>query len=380
METALPQVATAEALRGLVGLARSPHLFLMVYLTTGVRRTTTEEVRLRLGHLLDNLGENLAGTEWERPFRQERQAVEGFVHALRLGGEGLVVVSSHQAGVWRALWLPTPVADRARFGPGVPVLPLLDILDEWEPVALAMVEKDRATLLLFHGGLVEEVHHFQAEVPGKHKAGGWSQARFQRHHLFHAELHLKEVAQVLEEVKERHPFRRLFTAGPPEAVALFREALSRPLREALVGELSFDRHTSEKEIRARVLESAREVERAEEVQLVSRLLELARRDYGAVAGLAPTLWALNRHQLSLLVLSGEGEGQGRYCLHCQLLLPPEDVVCPQCSRRTLRVNLWEELPSFALGKGVELEVVHGEAARLLEPFDGICGRLLPQRR
>jgi hypothetical protein len=41
----------------------------------------------------------------------------------------------------------------------------------------------------------------------------------------------------------------------------------------------------------------------------------------------------------------------------------------------MKVRLWEELPGFALRRGVKLEVVHGEAASALWGYDGLGGLL-----
>ncbi len=130
-----PVEATAEYLKRLVDRARSPHLFLSVYMPEGQEVTTTEALRLRLAALLDGVEEGLEGTSWEEPFQAERTLVEDYALTLRPGGPGLAVLSSREAREWHALWLPMRVEEHVRFGCGAYVLPLLDVLDEFEPVA-----------------------------------------------------------------------------------------------------------------------------------------------------------------------------------------------------------------------------------------------------
>jgi len=378
-----PVHANREALQDLIRLAREPRPTLNLFLRTDLsdlRENNLDALRLRARHLLDALEENLAGTPWERAFRSARQEVEDYLkEGVELGPPALALVVSPDApDLERAVWLPTPVRERARYGPGVYTLPFVEVLDEWEPVLLAIVGKDKATLVLWDAGTLAEAHHFETEdLPPKHRAGGWASARFQRHHRWHAELHLKRVAEQVEELYRRYRFRRWFVAGPVEPVSLFRQHLPRELAERLKGHLSFAREDTEKEIEEKVKRASWEVEHREEAEQVEALLARSAKNAGAVVGLAPTLWALNRREAYLLVLSAEPEQKGRFCPACEIALPPEAVFCPQCSTRTIPVNLWEELPRLAMASGTLLEVVHGPAQERLGPFGGLGAFLRP---
>jgi hypothetical protein len=197
--------------------------------------------------------------------------------------------------------------------------------------------------------------------------------------MTHVENHLKRVYQELEGLHRRYSFRRLFLAGPRDTVALFKSHLSHELQGRLAGELSIDAYANDQVITRQVRQGAREVERREEVELVQEIITRAEKGQGAVTGTASSLWAINRHEMHLLVLAGESSGLGGYCANCEILLPPEDIVCPQCDEKPQRVNLWEELPGFTLRRGIPLEIVHGEAASLLWHYQSIGGLLKPVR-
>ncbi len=181
----------------------------------------------------------------------------------------------------------------------------------------------------------------------------------------------------LEALHSAHHFRRLFILGPEETRAEFKPMLSHELASILAGELAVDAHASDHEVAQQVQEVARRIEREEEERLVEQVVTRFEKRRGAVAGLEPTLWALDCHELHLLVLAGEVEWDGHYCLACDLLLPGEDILCPRCSQRTLKVDLWEELPGYAMRHGVGVEIVHGQAASALWAYDGIGGLLKP---
>lgn len=230
------------------------------------------------------------------------------------------------------------------------------------------------------GVITKEVRRISSDVPGRHGRGGWaaySAKNYERHILVHEREHLKKVLSDLEALHSAYRFRRLFIVGPEETRAEFKPMLFHELASILVGELTLDAHASDHEVAQRVQEVARGIERKEEQQLVEQVVTHFEKRRGAVAGLEPTLWALDRHELHLLVLAGEVEWDGRYCLTCDLLLPGEDILCPRCSQRTLKVDLWEELPGYAMRHGVKVEIVHGEAASALWAYDGIGGLLKP---
>lgn len=398
METTAPVPATPGRVKPLLQLAHSTDPFLSVYLTTDPKETTTEGTRLRLASLLDRVATDLSGTSYEASFSAERERMEGFARSLRPGGPGLALLSSLPAGQWHALWLPEPVPDQARYGPGPQVLPLVRLLDDWEPVALALAERERVRLLVFAGGRLAAESETQTEVPGKHRAGGGystgfrgsapireagggAASRFERHIEAHVEQHFKESVRRLEELRREHGFRRLFLAGPEETRALFRGLLPRELSSRLVRELRLDAHASLRDIQERVRQEMQAVERRGEEEQVEELVTRAAKDAGAVTGVAPTLWALNRRQAHRLIMMNEGiQKPGRRCLQCDLLLPEENPICPQCQERTQQVDLWDELASFALGHGAEVEVVHGEAASQLFLYDGLGAILEPTTR
>jgi peptide chain release factor subunit 1 len=262
MQATGPAQATAESLKALVPLARSSHLFLSAYLEATPEDTGMDGLRLRLAARLTELAQDLAGTPWAKAFQEERVRVESFVKSLRPGGRCLALLSSQEAGAWAALWLPSGTPDHVRFGRGAYVLPLVDMLDEWEPVGLVEVHKDKARIMVLTAGRMEETQEFQAEVPGRsragggaptryrpggsvapgaqHAAGGGAGARFERHIEVHIEEHLKDVAQGLNDVQRRVNFRRFFLAGPAEARALFKSHLSHEMEARLMGDLSFD--------------------------------------------------------------------------------------------------------------------------------------------
>src|SRR4029078_12158582 len=96
------------------------------------------------------------------------------------------------------------------------VAPLLEVLDEYERYAVAVVDKRHARLFTVFAGQIEESLKFQDFVLSHHDQGGWSQANYQRHHEAHVFRHLKRVAEYLTDLYRRRELHRLIVAEPEE--------------------------------------------------------------------------------------------------------------------------------------------------------------------
>jgi hypothetical protein len=167
-----PKSSTADVLKELVSLGQSDDLYLSVYLPTNAWENTTEATRLQLASLLEGIASDLRGTSWETLFSDEKTTTDEYVRAVRPGGQGLAILSSRAAREWHAVWLPQPVPAYARFGHGAYVLPLVDLLDEMEPVCLAVIERSGARFLVAAAGSIVESKAVQSDVPRRQKAAG----------------------------------------------------------------------------------------------------------------------------------------------------------------------------------------------------------------
>jgi peptide subunit release factor 1 (eRF1) len=290
-------------------------------------------------------------------------------------GPGLVLVSSEAAGVLEAQWLPGAVEDHVRVGLGVDALPLLDLIDENEPIAVAFVENNKARLLLVSAGRVLEAEHFDADVPAKENAGGWRNPSYDKHRLDHVHRHLQHVAQALDAFHARSGFRRLVVGGPQEPLSAFKKEVSKPIAALISEEVGIDAHASDSDIAELVTPIAERTERADELHIVQQLVVAAEKRQGAVAGVAPTLAALHDRELHSLVIDPSAAIEGTYCPRCDRLLPLETLRCPSCEGPVERVDLRGELPRHLRSRQVVLEMVHGEAASVLRHHGSIGGLL-----
>ena len=307
----------------------------------------------------------------------EAEQVRTWLESEEPRGRGLAVFSCTRRDLWQAHFLAVPVNNHLVFEPRPDVAPLLEILDEFERYAVAVIDKGQARLFSVFAGEIEERGVFDDLVLGKHDEGGLSQARFQRHQEAHVYWHVKKVAQRLAELHRRRPFDRLILAGPDEATAALRHVLPRVLARRVVAVVPAEIFANDRQILDKTLEIERQVEREAEERVLAQLIEQAGPTGRATLGVAPTLAALWSDVVQTLVLSHDVHMTGSECPNCGRLDAGELKNCPTCGHAMRPVHdLVHRAMERAMEQAARVEVMHGAAARrLVELGDGL-GALL----
>jgi len=176
-------------------------------------------------------------------------------------GKGLALIACSPKHFWEARFLAVRVREHLAFERRPDVAPLLELVDEYERYAVALVDKKEVRLFSVFLGEIEESKAFEDPlVPAKHDQGGLSQANFQRHHETHVDQVLKRAARSLAE-RRRRRFDGLILAGPDEAATALRRLLPRPLARLLVAVVPAMGGASDAEILNATLEVERRIER-----------------------------------------------------------------------------------------------------------------------
>jgi peptide subunit release factor 1 (eRF1) len=258
------------------------------------------------------------------------------------------------------------------------VAPLLEVTDEYERYAVALVEKDRARLFSVFMGALEESDALRDEqVPARHDQGGVSQSHFQRHHDLHVLWHLKRVAGRLAALFRRRPFDRLILAGPEEVTSELRALLPDALARRVAAVVPLETSANEREVLEKTLEIEARVEREAEERLIQELLETAGAGGRATRGLAPTLEALWLGEVRTLVVADGAEAEGSECPRCGRLEAGDIATCPACGNAMRSVHdVFHRAMARTIEQAGRVEVVHGDAARRLLEAGGGLGALL----
>jgi peptide chain release factor subunit 1 len=266
------------------------------------------------------------------------------------------------------------------FEPEPDVAPLLELADEYERYAVAVVDKGTARILSVFAGELEEREDVKDLVISKHDQGGWSQARYQRHHEAHVYQHLKRVVQRLSDLLRRRRFDRLILVGPEEATSGLRRLLPRVLAQRLAAVIPGTLATSDHEIVERTLEVERQIEREAEERLLNQALDNAGPAGQATLGVTPTLAALWADLVQTLLVAHGLRVDGSECPNCARLDPGRLKTCPACGTPMRTVHdLFHRAMARAMDQAGRVEVMHGAAARRLGELGGGLGALLRYR-
>lgn len=306
---------------------------LSLYLDLDPEREPARAHRVVLDDLTREIGERLEPPAC-RALADEATRVRSWLDDEVPRGRGLAVFSCEPRGLWQAHVLPARIESHAAFEPIPDVAPLLDLLDEYERYAVALVDKARARLFTVFAGAIEEHDTFEDLVPPKHDQGGLSQANFQRHHEAHVYRHLARVADHLTALLRVRAFDRLILSGPVEATSELRRLLPRALAHRVVAVIPGELFASTADVLERTLEVERRIERESEERLLAELFELAGGGGRAVCGVAPTLEALWRGAVQVLVAADDVHGGGSDCPTCGRLEPGSVATCPSCGSTT----------------------------------------------
>lgn len=323
---------------------------LSVYLNVDPRTRTTDEYRLALRHLLESVQAQAAA--------DDRARIESYVDKeYDRHSRGLAIFSEADEGLWHAFSLMVPVHDTIFVGLRPYLKPLGDVLDTFARYGVALVDKEGAHLFVFHLGVLESATGVAGEDIKRHKQGGWSSSRFQRHEDAAAYRNLKEASEMIGEFVREGQVRRLILGGTDANVAHFSALLSRNAQQAVVGTISADVTASPTEIGDLSLSLIHEISAERKAGLVEHLITTAAKGGPAALGLSNTLVAVLAGRAYHLVMDDEFSAQAIRCDHCGYVGTEEtpSKACPLCGT-TLRIlpDAADSLVRWAIEQDIEL--------------------------
>jgi peptide chain release factor subunit 1 len=349
---------------------------LSVYLDISPRRLDREALLLAYRDLIREMRDSLPAGD-ALTFDGAAARIEAYLtDRFEWRGQSLAAFASAQSDALYVGQLPRRAGDLAVWDAEPHTAPLLAILDDEERVALVLFDSAHARLFTVYLGEIERRTEITDRVPPRQKTGGWaalSQSRFARHREERIRLHAHRAVAALTTMLREQPFDRLFLAGPDEAVALLRRSLTRPLQARLAGTLRLPLTAGDAAILAAVHEAAQASERKHELEMVNELIEEASGgpEADAVLGADAVLETLAQRPISQLYVAASLQRSGMECPSCGRLAAAA-ATCPDCGTAMVpRADLIDPLIRQAVRRGATVEVVSGEAERLLLLHGGL---------
>jgi len=220
----------------------------------------------------------------------------------RASAAGLAVFACESARLFEGVEFSAPVDTELVVGRVPHLYPLARLLDQWRRYAVVVTDTHIARIYVVALGAIRPRASVESPKVSRSAAGGWSQARYQRHiEKFHRE-HVKELVDVLERIVREEGIDRIVLAGDDVVVPLVREALPKSLAEHVVEIGNVDVTSSDAEILRETLDVARAQDARGDAERVARVLDAYRAGGLGMIGVPGVSAALDNGQVHELIL------------------------------------------------------------------------------
>lgn len=304
---------TATAIRSLLNRPPSGSPVTSVYLNTdGSRYPRPADYEARLDNLLRSARQAASslGQDAQDAVRADSEQISRWVRSSfdRSGIKGLGLFAS-AGDIFEQVEVAVGVRNIARVGDRPYVVPLQALLGRHHHIALAVVERDRARILRYQLGRIEEHLDVTSDVHGQHDQGGWSQNRFQRGIEHEVLAHMRDVSDILLRLHEHEPLDALVVAGPTAEASEFVRKLHPYLAKVLHGEpISIPLTADTDQLSAALRETEQELVSSRRRELLARLEAGKGQAERDARGVRHVVEAVNAKRVDVLfVVEGAGE-------------------------------------------------------------------------
>ncbi len=311
-----------RAVRKLMDYVPGGNPVVSLYLDTDMTRRTKEQALLVLRGLLKDADD---------ADRADLSKIEDYFSLdYDWQAKGVAVFSSDGDGLWEVFTLPVPVQDGVFVGDRPYLQPLVTLMALYERYGIALVSREQARFFRLYMDEVMEFPGLESSIPGRHKQGGWAQARYQRHIDERAAQVLRSAAEAFVDLFERGEFDHVILAGTDENVSAFEELLPAGVRERVVGSFAADMTATTKDIKEEASRIAREFERERASRLVEEAITKAAKGKGATTGPDDTVNAVAQGRVQILLVQEGFHTPGRVCPNCGYMTIQPVNPCPYC--------------------------------------------------
>jgi peptide subunit release factor 1 (eRF1) len=217
---------------------------------------------------------------------------------------GLAIFACAGADVFDALPLAAPIQEHRLYVSDQPHLyPLARLIEEYPRYAALLADTHSARIFVFAGNAVERTEQIEGIKTKRHKMGGSSQARYQRHtenyHLHHA----KEVVEILSRIVRDESINSIVVAGDEVIVPLLKEQLPKDVAERVIDVVKLDVRAPERDILEKTIGALREKDLETDRDKVEELLGAYRANGLGVVGVEDTRQALEIGEVDELIIT-----------------------------------------------------------------------------
>jgi hypothetical protein len=352
---------------------KAQHPVLSVYLNTDPALGNADVYKLKLRSMLKETeitNDDIAAVE--QYFDQEYD----------WAGRSIAVFSCQPEQFFRAYPIAVPIRSRVRASAFRPhVKPLVNLLDSYGYIGVALVDQQGARLFSFHMGALREQEGVLGDDVQRVKHGGGSQSRGRRGHRTQTlspkeitERNMKDAADFASKFFRKQNVRRVLIGGTDKNSAHFCSLLPKTWQSLVIGTFPISMTASHADVLHKAIEIGQKVEQQREERLVDTVVTNASKGQEGVLSLDDTLGAIHDGRVQTLIIQEGYRAPGYRCLGCSYLTGKAHKKCPFCGEDLEQIPDAVELAvQKVLREGGEVEVLaenstlqtHGNIGALL---------------
>ncbi len=228
--------------------------------------------------LRKELPERTRGYGAEGPERksldEDAQKIAAYVADLPPALNGLALFACSGADLFEAIPMTAPVDEHQVIVAEQPHLyPLVRLMDQFPPYVVVLADTNRARIVVFALSGIVQTDEVQGVKTRRHKMGGWSQARYQRHiENFHVQ-HAKEVADHVARIVRNERIAHVILSGDETIIPLLRDQMPKEVLDRVVDVLRLDVKASERKILDTTIAALRERDAETDREHVEALID-----------------------------------------------------------------------------------------------------------
>ena len=257
--------------------------------------------------------------------------------------------------------LSVQVADDLRVDSSPYILPLAELQDDYEDVAVVVADNKKTRIFVVSSAVGGEEEVITGNVKNHVRKGGWSQQRYERRRDKQLLHYAREIVAALKELDQAESFRRIIFVGGKEILRIIYENLP-PILQKRACKKAIDLSKGEHVINRDIMELFEEQERQSEEDLWEKIRAEYLRGGLGIVGVEEVLRAAKTGQIDSLLVDRTFKPKGKRCRDCEHLDGPGTETCTQCgSSSCFEVDLVNEI--------VELVKQSGGHVDLANPID-----------
>ncbi len=293
-------------------------------------------------------------------------------------GKTKVVFACERENLWQEYDLPGNFGLALEVGNTFSLAPLVAQSNRPTRYCIALVDRNRARLLLLEGGEITEHSQVLDEEKEKIRTTGTGRSNHaERQKEEPARQHFQFFADHLFHFHEHGDYDALLIGCRDEMWSGVEGTLHTELKRILIGHFRVDPGlATREEILERVQPLIAEREQQEEEKLVETVEGESRRNGLGAVGLASVIDSLEKGEVQTILWSSNGQSRRQVaslCSQCGLIELGRRDTCDTCGGKTWQFDRAEEaLLRHPQSRGIEIRALR--TARLSEP-DGIAALL-----